>query len=46
MSAEESTDDADRGQVATTAFGRAAVFAIVFGSLVFALELGILPLPF
>lgn len=40
---EQQTDDTDRGQVATTAFGRAALFAIVFGTLVFAFELGILP---
>ena len=46
MSREQSTDDTDRGQVATTAFGRAAIFAIVYGTLLFAFELGVLPIPF
>ena len=43
MSREESTDDTDRGQVATTAFELAGFFAILLATPLFAFELGILP---
>jgi hypothetical protein len=43
MPSEIKTDTCDRGEIASSAFGRAALFAIVFGTLVFAIDLGILP---
>lgn len=39
----EETDGNDRGEVAASAFGRAALFTILFGTLVIARDVGILP---